>query len=90
MLAKAITGATLCALLCAAAIAQGNKVYKYVDDKGNVVYSQTPPPSGAKAQKLDVKPAYSGRGGNSSSHWRYDPALLGIDPHSGRPAPLGL
>jgi hypothetical protein len=28
--------------------------------------------SGAKAQKLEVKPAYSGRGGDSSSYSPYD------------------
>jgi hypothetical protein len=28
--------------------------------------------NGAKAQKLDAKPAYSGRGGNSSSYSPYD------------------
>jgi hypothetical protein len=72
MFRKAALGAVLWALACAAAMAQGNKLYKYVDEKGNVVYSQTPPMSGAKAQKLDPRPAYSGRGGNTSSYSPYD------------------
>jgi hypothetical protein len=36
------------------------------------VYSQTPPMSGTKAQKLDSKPAYSGSGGDSPSYSPYD------------------
>jgi len=72
MFRKATLGAVLWVLLCAAATAQGNKLYKYVDEKGNVVYSQTPPMSGAKAQKLDPRPAYSGRGGSTSSYSVYD------------------
>lgn len=65
---KALALAALGALLCAGASAQSNKLYKYTDEKGNVVYSQTPPMSGTKSQKLDARPAYSGRGGDSSLH----------------------
>jgi hypothetical protein len=43
-----------------------------VDEKGNVVYSQTPPMDGAKARKLDSSPAYRGSGGDSSSASPYD------------------
>jgi hypothetical protein len=68
----ALAVAVLSALLCANADAQSSKLYKYVDEKGNVVYSQTPPMSGAKAEKLDSRPAYSGRGGNGPSYSPYD------------------
>ena len=60
------------ALLCGAATAEDRKIYKYIDEKGNVVYSQSPPVSGAKAQTLDAAPAYSGRGGNDRSASPYD------------------
>ena len=58
-------GITLLGLLhCAAAAADG-KAYKYVDEKGNVVYSQTPPPAGAAVKKLELQPAYRGLGGSA-------------------------
>jgi len=64
--------AVLGVAVCVAALAQDRKVYKYVDEKGNVVYSQTPPLDASKARKIDATPAYSGRGGNSSSVYPYD------------------
>ena len=72
MRGTALAVTALWAIFCASAAAQSNKLYKYVDEKGNVVYSQTPPMSGAKSQKLDARPAYSGRGGNSNSYSPYD------------------
>jgi len=61
-------------------VAQTSKVYKYTDEKGNVVYSQTPPMNGAKAQKLDSKPAYSGRGGDGALYSIYDwPFIYSFD-----------
>lgn len=44
------------------------KAYKIVDEKGNVTYSQTPPPQAKKVEKIDISPANSGRGGNSVSN----------------------
>jgi len=65
---KLMLGAAMLGLaVCAGALAQERKVYKYVDEKGNVVYSQTPPLDASKARKIDATPAYTGRGGNSSS-----------------------
>src|SRR5262249_42977057 len=52
---KALALAVLWGVFCAGAGAQGNKLYKYTDEKGNVVYSQTPPMSGTKSQKLDAR-----------------------------------
>lgn len=72
MTPKLIALAVLWGVFCAGAAAQGNKLYKYTDEKGNVVYSQTPPMNGTKAQKLDSRPAYSGRGGNTPSYSPYD------------------
>ena len=69
---KALALAVLWGVFCAGAGAQGNKLYKYTDEKGNVVYSQTPPMSGTKSQKLDARPAYSGRGGDTPSYSPYD------------------
>lgn len=73
MSARTAFGAVLLSLLvCAAALAQERKIYKYVDEKGNVVYSQTPPTDASKARKIDVSPAYRGRGGNNPSGSPYD------------------
>jgi hypothetical protein len=70
---RAIFGAVLLgSLLWTAAMAQERKIYKYVDEKGNVVYSQTPQTTGTIVKKLDAAPAYSGRGGNSPSTSPYD------------------
>jgi len=62
-----LAAALLGLAVCTAALAQERKVYKYVDEKGNVVYSQTPPLDASKARKIDATPAYTGRGGNTSS-----------------------
>ena len=40
------------ALALAAGTTQAQKVYKHVDEKGNVTYSQTPPSNDAKAIKV--------------------------------------
>lgn len=40
------------ALATAAATAHAQKVYKHVDEKGNVTYSQTPPAAEAKTVKV--------------------------------------
>ena len=56
------------ALAAATAPAQERKAYKYVDEKGNVVYSQTPPPSTAKdAKQVNIAPAHRGSGGPATS-----------------------
>jgi len=60
---NAILGAALLGMLQCAAAAEPGKAYKYVDENGNVVYSQTPPPKGAGVKKLDLQPAYRGLGG---------------------------
>jgi Domain of unknown function (DUF4124) len=81
-LSRVLAVAGFSALACAAATAQSgkNKLYKYTDEKGNVVYSQTPPMNGAKAEKLDARPAYTGRGGDSRTHSPYDnPGLYSND-----------
>jgi len=80
MTLKALALGALCGVFCAGAAAQGNKLYKYTDEKGNVVYSQTPPMNGAKAQTLDAKPAYSGRGGPGPYFSLYDyPVIYSFD-----------
>lgn len=53
----------LALLVSAGASAQERKAYKYVDEKGNVIYSQTPPLDGKEAKKVDITPAHGGRGG---------------------------
>lgn len=53
----------LALVVSAGASAQERKAYKYVDEKGNVIYSQTPPPDGREAKKVDIAPAQGGRGG---------------------------
>ena len=70
---KTIFGAALLGLfLCGSALAEETKIYKHVAEKGNVVYSQTPPMTGASAKKLNIQPAYRGQGGYSSSVAPYD------------------
>jgi hypothetical protein len=50
-------------LMCAApAGATERKAYKYVDEQGNVTYSQNPP-AGKDAKAVDISPAHQGRGG---------------------------
>ena len=57
----------------AGADAQERKAYKYVDEKGNVVYSQTPPPAGKDAKQVNIAPAHRGSGGSTSSSPYDDP-----------------
>jgi hypothetical protein len=78
---KAISGAILLGLLhCGGAMAEEHKIYKHVDEKGNVVYSELPPMSGKSAKKLDTQPAYRGQGGYSGSGSPYgDPRLPSQD-----------
>ena len=66
-------GFVLAGLLAATgADAQEQKAYRYVDEKGKVVYSQTPP-TGKDAKQISIKPAYRGSGGNTSSSSYDDP-----------------
>lgn len=59
----------LCLLISAGVAAAERKAYKIVDEKGNVTYSQTPPPAAAKSvQKVDISPASTGRGGYPGSY----------------------
>lgn len=62
---SAACAALLCVPLCGPAVAAERKAYKYVDEKGNVVYSQTPPADGKEAKKVDISPAHRGQGGYS-------------------------
>jgi hypothetical protein len=75
---KAICGALLL-LLSGAAMAEERKIYKHVDEKGSVVYSQTPPMSGASVKKLEMRPAYSGQGGYSIPVFPYDDSRSYMD-----------
>jgi hypothetical protein len=59
-------------LLCGAAMAEERKFYKYVDGKGNIAYSQSPPMTGTDVKMLDTHPAYRGKGGYSMSGSPYD------------------
>jgi hypothetical protein len=52
--------------------AQERKAYRYVDEQGRVVYSQTPP-AGKSAKQVDIAPAYRGSGGNTSPLQYDDP-----------------
>jgi len=49
------------ALALGCGTAQGQKVYKHVDDKGNITYSQTPPANDAKTVRVPAPR-------NSSNH----------------------
>jgi hypothetical protein len=67
--------AALAALLVAfvtGATAAERKAYRYVDEKGNVVYSQTPPADGRDARKVDITPAQAGRYGHVVPPGPYD------------------
>ena len=52
MIRIALLGMLACGALCAGA----QTMYRWVDEKGRVHYSQDPPPEG-KGEKVDVKPA---------------------------------
>jgi hypothetical protein len=48
------------------------KAYKYVDEQGNVTYSQTPPVTAkSEPKKVDISPAHQGRGGDASDRITY-------------------
>ena len=67
-------------LVCSTSMAEEGKIYKYVDEKGNVVYSQVPPTAGAKDGKIATIPAYKARRGYSPSVSPYDnPATYSQD-----------
>ena len=72
----------LAAGLAAAATAgaQERKAYKYVDEKGNVVYSQTPP-TGKDAKQIGIAPAYRGQGGSTARGPYDDPRHYSNDRH---------
>jgi len=70
------------------AIAEEGKIYKHVDEKGSVVYSQVPPTTGKVLKKLDSKPAYTGLGGYGPPVWPYGDTrgyseYYGQDPYRG-------
>jgi hypothetical protein len=72
MLRRLVAVLSLATLLgSGAALAQERKAYKYVDEKGNVTYSQTPPATGKDASKIDITPANSARGGNAPPSYSY-------------------
>ena len=61
--------AAICiALACVASGAAAQKAYKYVDEKGNVTYSQVPPIA-KDAAKVDITPAHKGSGGAIQPHY---------------------
>lgn len=63
MLTARRIAAALLAALCAVPPAAAQRIYKSVDEKGNVVYSQTPP-AGKDAQKVDVPTTMRSTGTN--------------------------
>lgn len=70
---KTVLAAVLLGLLQGgAALAEERKIYKHVDEKGSVVYSQVPPISGTILKKLDSQPAYLGLGGYGPPAWQYN------------------
>ena len=63
--ARTLAAAVLFGLLqCGNTMGAGPVIYKHVDEKGNVVYSEVPPTGGKDVKKLDARPAYEGRGAN--------------------------
>ncbi len=63
-------------LLACAALAEEPKIYKFVDEKGKVIYSNVPPSVGVKEKKAVPPPAYKGSGGYDRSFSAYDnPAI---------------
>ena len=58
--------------------AQEQKAYKYLDEKGNVIYSQKPPP-GKNAREISIAPAYEGSGAGTPRGPRDDPNRYSAD-----------
>lgn len=60
--------------IAAALTAQATTVYRWVDEKGVVNYTTTPPPAARKAATVDVSPAVAGQGdvldGEEARYWR--------------------
>lgn len=65
-------------LAAATADAQERKAYKYVDEKGNVVYSQNPP-AGKDAKQIGIAPAHRGEGGSTARGPYDDPGRYSHD-----------
>lgn len=79
---RILIGCSACVLLLTAADAADNKAYKYVDEKGNVTYSQVPPATGKDASKIDISPA---SGARSSTGAHYARPYPGTSAYSERP-----
>lgn len=60
-------------------MAEEPRIYKHVDEKGKVTYSQTPPSNGAAAKKMDATPAYRGQGGYNIGSPYDDPRVYSQD-----------
>ncbi len=57
-LSNVVASLALALLLpCLGAQGADRSAYKYLDEKGSVVYSQTPPAGGKDAKKIDISPA---------------------------------
>ena len=64
--------ALVCVMCAAGAGATERHAYKYVDEQGNVTYSQTPP-AHKDAKTVDITPAHQGRGGYTGRDWSTSP-----------------
>ncbi len=55
-------------------VAHATTVYRWVDEKGVVNYTNTPPPAARKAATIDASPAVAGQGevlsGEEARYWR--------------------
>lgn len=58
-------------MLLAAGGATASTVYKWVDEKGIVNYTTTPPPASRKSAAVDVAPAVEGKAGAGEEEARY-------------------
>ncbi len=71
---RLLAGAIAILLIAAAFTAQATTVYRWVDEKGVVNYTTTPPPAARKAATIDVSPAVAGQGdilsGEEARYWR--------------------
>lgn len=71
---RLLAGAVGIILIAATLVAHATTVYRWVDEKGVVNYTTTPPPAARKAATVDVSPAVAGQGevldGEEARYWR--------------------
>jgi hypothetical protein len=69
----------LCVLLLATQALSAEELYRWVDEDGNMQYTQTPPPAGVKSEVKDIKDVNSAAAEGLSQPKPEEPSEAGMD-----------